>query len=535
MTPHLQPGHEDPNVPGHDPDDVMDLLARVESQFDRIRSIRRRQDDAVHTLAARTEALDDAEEQLRRREQALLDESTRRDAEYGRELESQLEAIRHASNLVARRGRRIRTLVDWMEHAQKDRRRLRRRLTGLRQAVRRMLHERDRLHDEHAAATASALHDRETIEQLRSQLSLAASKITTFSEALAEQTERLEEGAAAMAEADALRMQNQRLQQSLDEARRQPVPDPIAALEPAVPAAPANDEHLERRRRRLRSCRRLLREQARRLPQMAQLEAARRKQEAHLMEQQLHLDEVRQVLTSSEERMIQRWAASRALQMTGWCVLLLLLLGAGSWWAADRFDPPSMLASVKVHAAVPPGRDKTPESLRGWTDWHVHLVRSSGFADKLAARYQEQTGIAIDPELVVHRLDEQLGIDTAQPGVLEFSMVGRTGDGTKDWLDALVRSLVSESARTARSRPNPLLAQSRNRFSEDGRERMAKFIGPPIDDTRLRTSMLIFFAAGIATLVVAVSLFSHFVGSSRVMTAMAPEPLLSDIDGSCRS
>ncbi len=514
MTPHLHAGHEDPAVPGHDPDDVMDLLARVESQFDRIRSIRRRQDEAVHSLAARTEALDLAEEELRQRERTLLDESDRRDSERTRALDALLDGLRHASDTVARRGRRIRDLSTWMHHAQQDRRRLRRRITGLRQAVRRLLHERG----EHDTAQA-------TIEQLRARLSLAVAKIQEFSEALVEQTERIEEGAAAMVEVDALRTRIRRLEQDLDDSTRSRDPEPTNKPDPP-------DEHLQRRRRRLRRCRVLLRDQARRLPQVAQLEAARRKQEAHLMEQQQHLDEVRHVLTTSEQRMIQRWAASRALHATGWCVLLLLLLAAGSWWAADRFDPPSMLARVALHASVPAGRDASPEAINAWTDWHIHLVHSDGFAQKLAARYQEQTGIRIDPELVEQRIHDRLRIGSGQDGVLDVSMVGRPGDGTTDWLDALARTLVSESARTARSRPNPLLAQTRNRAIVDGRERLATFSGPPIEDTRLRTAMLLFFAAGIGALVIAVSLYSHLAGAPRVMASMAGDdgcdPLLSD-------
>ena len=64
---------------------------------------------------------------------------------------------------------------------------------------------------------------------------------------------------------------------------------------------------------------------------------------------------------------------------------------------------------------------------------------------------------------------------------------GWVGSGTRDWLDGLARSLVSESKRTARSRPNPILANIEGRHVEQGRDRYAWSETTAIKDTRVRT------------------------------------------------
>ena len=522
MSPHVDSNHATGGTPGpsQGPDEVMDLLAQVESQFDRIRSLRRTQDEAVRSLTSRSEELEEAESRLLERENELQDEYAQRDVERCEEVNSYLAALRSASDAVARRGRRLRELETWMKRAQEDRHRLRRRLMGVRQAVRRLLRERDQWKNQHESLVESTEADRETILHQQQRLSIATTKIREFSELLQDQAERLEEGAAAMVEADELRTRVRRLEAELDEARRTPAtaePVPVPAPTTAPAADGPDQEHMLRRRNRLQRCRRLIKAQARRLPQVAQLEAARRRQEQQLMEQQQHLDEVRRVLTASEERMIQKWAASRSVQVTGWIVLLVLLLGAGSWWAADRFDPPSMRTMVTVSAAIPEGRTVEPEALVAWKAWHADLVASEGFPGKLARRYAEQTGVAIDPVLVQRRISELVTSGEADPDSMQFSMIGRDHEGIRDWMDAFAKTLVSESARTARSRPNPILAQIRNRSMEGGRQRLSRKDGPPIEDTRIRTSLLIFFLSIIVCLVVGSIVFTHLSSTNRLI------------------
>ena len=538
MSPNLDSKHAGDGAPIHEPDEVMDLLAQVESQFDRIRSLRRTQDDAVRSLTSRNEELDEAETRLHQRETELQDEYAQRDLARSDELDTHLEALRTASDVVARRGRRMRELEVWMQGAQKDRHRLRRRLMGVHQAVRRLLRERDEWKTRHESLAESTEGDKETVRQQHQRLSIATSKIREFSKMLQEQTERLEEGAAAMVEADELRTRVRRLETELTSARTErmvveqsPAPSPAPSTAAAPDAAP--DEHLLRRRGRLQRCRQLIKEQARRLPQVAQLEAARRRQETQLMEQQQHLDEVRRVLTASEERMIHKWAASRSVQVTGWVVLLALLIGAGSWWAADKFDPPSMRSMVVINAAVPEGMTVEPEAMTAWKNWHTNLVTSEGFPEKLARRYTEQTGVAIDPVLVQRRIEEFVETGGDESDSMQFSMIGKNHDGTRDWLDAFARTLVSESARTARSRPNPILAQVRNRYMEGGHQRLARSDGQPIDDTRLRTSLLIFFLSIIACLVIGAIVFAHLSSTGRLINGLDEEladsgALLSD-------
>lgn len=530
MSPHVDSNHATGGTPGpgQGPDEVMDLLAQVESQFDRIRSLRRTQDEAVRSLSSRSEELEEAESRLLLRENELQDEYAQRDVERCEEINTYLAALRSASDAVARRGRRLRELETWMKRAQKDRHRLRRRLMGVRQAVRRLLRERDQWKNQHEALVEATDGDHEMIRHQQQRLSIATTKIREFSVLLQDQGDRLEEGAAAMVEADELRTRVRRLEAELNETRRKrTTAEPVPVPAPVPAAGGPDDEHMLRRRNRLQRCRQLIKAQARRLPQVAQLDAARRRQEQQLMEQQQHLDEVRRVLTASEERMIQKWAASRSVQVTGWIVLLVLLLGAGSWWAADRFDPPSMRTMVTVSAAIPEGRTVEPEALVAWKAWHADLVASAGFPGKLARRYAEQTGVAIDPVLVQRRISELVTSGEADPDSMQFSMIGKDHEGIGNWMDAFAKTLVSESARTARSRPNPILAQIRNRSMEGGRHRLSRKDGPPIEDTRIRTSLLIFFLAIIASLVVGSIVFTHLSSTNRLIDEL-DEDLVDD-------
>lgn len=521
MSPHIDANTAGDGTPStsNGSDEVMDLLAQVESQFDRIRSLRRDQDDVVRDLTARSEELEQAESRLQQREIELQDEFSSREDRRRDEIQSHLAALQIASHTIAGRGRRLRELDAWMQRAQHDRRRMRRRLKGMRQALRRLLLEREQHQIRHDQTEEDRASDRSVIEQQEQRLSIAATKIRQFSELLQEQTDRMEDGAAAMVEAENLRARIRRLESELSESRSRPSSEEPVVIEVEVPAEvdPVATAHLELRRSRLSRFRHLLREQARRLPQVAQLEAARRRQETQLMEQQHHLDEVRRVLTASEERMIRKWAASRAIHVTGWIILLMMLLGAGSWLAADTFDPPSMRSSVVVQPTVAAGQTIAPEVIEHWKKWHLDLVGSEGFPDKMVRRYTEQTGIAIDPQLVQRRIDQVMETNGTDADGIRFSMVGRSGDGTRDWLDAFARTLVSESARTARSRPNPILAQVRNRYTESGRERLARSEGRPIDDTRLRTSLLVFGIAIVACLIIGIVVFSRLTRANRLV------------------
>ena len=104
-----------------------------------------------------------------------------------------------------------------------------------------------------------------------------------------------------------------------------------------------------------------------------------------MLEQQRHLDEVRQVLTATETRMIRKWAATRSTQIIGWAVLLTLLIACGSWWGANRFDPPVHRASVTLTAVSPAGTQLEPAMVDAWMKWHTELLTTMPFAERFAA------------------------------------------------------------------------------------------------------------------------------------------------------
>ena len=271
-----QPAHE--SLDTTPADDVLNLLEQVESQFERIRALRKTQDDTVRSLTSRADELDAREAQMNTEQ---IEQQARHESIIERlqtQSDHQLDAIVVARNSLARRGRRVQHLEQVTQRAGIDRERLRRRLRGLRQAVRRLLKDGQRLQDAARIESEQCDNDQRTIALQNERLRLATDKMRHFSTLLMEQTERLERGSAAMMEVDALRhsleesrKSQHELQEKLDSrVQESPQPRPSSDMD-------EHERRMQTRRNRLQHCRRLLQDRARRLPQMAQLEATRRR------------------------------------------------------------------------------------------------------------------------------------------------------------------------------------------------------------------------------------------------------------------
>ena len=494
-------------------DDVLNLLEQVESQFERIRELRRAQDNTVQSLASRSEELDAREMQIDARQARQQAEHDAAIEQLRTQADRQLDAIVAARQSVARRGRRLQHLETVTRRSSADRDRLRRRLRGLRHAVRRLLKDGQRLQESARAGSEQYEQDQRTIKLQNERLRLATEKMRHFSSLLMEQTERLEQGSAAIMEVDALRaeLEASRMQQQALQAQV----DVDQAATPPIPTTCEDTQGLKRRRKRLQRCRQLLQDRARRLPQMAQLEATRRRQETQLLDQQRHLDEVRRVLAATETRMIRKWAAARATQIIGWAGLLTLLIGCGSWWAANRWDPPIRRATISMTAASPDGAPLESHTLDAWHDWHTGLLATAPFAKRFAARLQERGVSNVNSaESVRGFLSDGIHIDQAIPGRLTMSTTMAHG---VDWLDAMALVMSTESARTVRSRPGPVVAKIEGRHLDDGRVQYATYDSIAVSDTRLQTAMVIFIGSALACLLIGIVLYVHLARVRHVL------------------
>ena len=509
-----QPAHE--SLDTTPADDVLNLLEQVESQFERIRALRKTQDDTVRSLTSRADELDAREAQMNTEQ---IEQQARHESIIERlqtQSDHQLDAIVVARNSLARRGRRVQHLEQVTQRAGIDRERLRRRLRGLRQAVRRLLKDGQRLQDAARIESEQCDNDQRTIALQNERLRLATDKMRHFSTLLMEQTERLERGSAAMMEVDALRhsleesrKSQHELQEKLDSrVQESPQPRPSSDMD-------EHERRMQTRRNRLQHCRRLLQDRARRLPQMAQLEATRRRQESQMLEQQRHLDEVRQVLTATETRMIRKWAATRSTQIIGWAVLLTLLIACGSWWGANRFDPPVHRASVTLTAVSPAGTQLEPAMVDAWMKWHTELLTTMPFAERFAARLQERgvQGIS-SAESVRGFLSEGVTVKQDLPG--HFVATTDMEHGV-DWLDAMALVMATESARTVRSRPGQIVARVEGRHLEDGRVHYATYDSAALSDTRLRTAAVIFVASALLCLLLGLIIYAHLARVRHVL------------------
>jgi hypothetical protein len=243
-----------------------------------------------------------------------------------------------------------------------------------------------------------------------------------------------------------------------------------------------------------------------------------------MLEQQRHLDDVRRVLSDTETRMIRKWAAARATQIIGWACLLALLIGCGSWWGADRFDPPVRRATIALNAVSPAGKQLDPSMLDAWTHWHVELLATTPFAERFAARLQERGVPGIESaESVRGFLSDGITVDQQLPGRLT---VATTMNHGADWLDAMALVMSTESARTVRSRPGPVIAKVEGRHLDDGRVQYANYDSTALSDTRIRTAMLIFIVATLACLLIGMIIYAHL---ARVRHVLDDSPLDSPL------
>ncbi|MHC4991951.1 MAG: coiled-coil domain-containing protein [Planctomycetota bacterium] len=426
---------------------VKSILAGVEQQFERLRSVQaaqvreaqrvarraaeldRRQhelDQAREDLTCRTQALEEAAALLeQRRDQLEADQHAWKDAQQTGGETSDAEVARARQRLEAAETR-IREQESALE-------------TRAREIAQRDGHLRD-------------LQAR--IETLKDELSERGSpepaeSLRARDERIAELTRALSKVTPELAE-----LQRQNAELSRERAPRE------VETAAGVPSPGQSDEHLRRRAARLKQVREVLRRrvEADRRQHRAQSECVN-KAISKVRTQQLHVEEVRKLLVASEKQMIRKWARNRSV-LTG-CALMVVatMLGIGAWHAADKLFPSRTGASITMRMNAADRAGLSEEQMQQWQRWHASLLYDEEYIAAAAARMVDRLLPYATAEAVSALAVNQLAVDTGRAGELTLSIAQEEPETARAIIDVLSGLLVEESRQrvTARGEQIPMI------------------------------------------------------------------------------
>jgi hypothetical protein len=443
---------------------IREVLSNVGTQLERLRRLQEEQDRQAIALDERLRAMVAREREISERErraQRLM--ATAEDRT--RQLAQNAAANEHRSQSIARERDALERRQDEATSGQVD-------------ARKRYEAELALVEAEREAIARERAHLAERERALAEAPPPAAGSGDNAAEALGalrEKTRRLGDVARHLKRR---RDRLQRLKVFLKEQRRSAPAAPIAPAPSAAPAADSRHSMLEQH-----------------IAQMRKLEQKR-----------LELKQAADVLSVKERRMLKRWAAQRAVATIGWLVVIAIATAGGALWAAHRWFPPTLSASVRLEAKSANRGGLTPEETASWQRWHVELIGSDVFRGALADRFLERKIEAYaDAEALGHRLTSELAIDTTEPEAIVLTLAGHDGTEISQFLDVLATSIAAESTRQLRSRNGAAWAVVGGERESGGRLAYSTLNPGAVGDDRLMWAG-IFFGPGYALLLVLVAL-----------------------------
>lgn len=331
-------------------------------------------------------------------------------------------------------------------------------------------------------------------------------------------------GAQRTEQIDSLQQQIEQLGDQLEEARAQVVAPPdnteyenaAAELRKNARTVRAAAEHLQRRRRRLKQVRESL-YQGRRTVVAATEQAQVSEQRIEEFEANWQqLAEVREFLAASETQMIKRWARSRAVFTMVWIAFLGAALAAGSWFGVDRFAPAVVTGSVVLEAQRGDGEPLTANEAEMWRLWHTQIVKDGGFAKTLARRLGERRlDQYADVTVLAARLEQDLTLDTSEPGALRLVLAGTDKREITAMLDVFAATLATASSRQMGRRPDAARAVIRGDVG-DGKGSYSTISAVPVEDNRLNTAAIVFAGGVVASGLFFLLIYRRLARSKRV-------------------
>ncbi|MBL9002547.1 MAG: hypothetical protein JNK25_15565 [Phycisphaerae bacterium] len=202
-------------------------------------------------------------------------------------------------------------------------------------------------------------------------------------------------------------------------------------------------ESLERRRRRLRTMRELLRRQALRIRKAG--EALRKRYEAvdQLLSQRAELAAARNRIIEAEKRQNRSRAASRAAVVVLCGVGVIALVGAMSW-AVAREIAPATFEAVSIVKAEGRDRELSEAELREWQTFHEELLKDPRFHEAAAERFKRQGNTPFStPAGVSDLIAGRVTTESLGDGELRLRLTGVGSDTTARTLETLTAGFMA--------------------------------------------------------------------------------------------
>lgn len=215
-----------------------------------------------------------------------------------------------------------------------------------------------------------------------------------------------------------------------------------------APKPAANDEHIERRKRRLAYVRDALRDESMKVAKAGEL---LRQRTAAMASQPSHAAPAR-ASDKPGARPAGRWASlgRMGMGMAGVAAGLALLAGV-SWMAAGEFSVPTYAAGVTVaHEAR--GREVLAEDLAGWQAFHESLLEDPRFYEFAAERMRQRGLLTLgDAVSVKNFMESSVSWHSGRDGELALEVRERGAGRARRVAETLAIALAGQ-ANTARER-----------------------------------------------------------------------------------
>lgn len=210
-------------------------------------------------------------------------------------------------------------------------------------------------------------------------------------------------------------------------------------------STPAQELKLERRRERLRTCKRLVREKQEKLRVGGEALRTRFQQCEEIIKQRADLSKVAERVKSADRRLQKQKASSRVAGVV-LCWVLILGIMAGLSYAVSRQVVPGIYVAKTVLKADGRGHELTDEERTEWQQYHENLLSDPRFADVVAKRMARK-GMAAssDPGAVVDMVKNRLVWESATPGEIRLELKGPGATATERELDTISTALAGEA------------------------------------------------------------------------------------------
>lgn len=206
------------------------------------------------------------------------------------------------------------------------------------------------------------------------------------------------------------------------------------------------------RRERLRRCKSILRDQARKVRRASEVLAKRFEQCEQVLAQRSDLLNVKRALDQQAARLARAQAAKRSLALVLYALVIVAILGVLSWSAVNQTVPGLYAASAQI-SADGRGRELSDPELEEWKRTIEEMLADPRFLDLLADRMRQRGLEAFATPVAVRQLlKDSLTHNSPQPGTLAFELRALGSQRASRSLDVLTTTLASEANATRERR-----------------------------------------------------------------------------------